>query len=122
MKKTFPKAHQAQNKKNACHQNICMNLIFLIRKALSDYKTWYYSYFHLPICLIFTPNNDYTVCIKRETQTVSFNIRSSRLFLSFSVISFISKKLIAYTQHAGMYQEQFAAVCISGGKKPVNPF
>jgi hypothetical protein len=28
-------------------------------------------------------NNDYTVCIKRETQTVSFCIRSSRFFFPF---------------------------------------
>lgn len=35
-------------------------------------------------------NNDYTVCIRRETQTATFSIRSPRLFLSFLVMSFIS--------------------------------
>ena len=40
--------------------------------------------------VLFSPNNDYTVCIKRETQTVSFRIRSSRVFLCFRSIVLIS--------------------------------
>lgn len=41
------------------------------------------------IYCIGTHNGDYTACIKRERQTVSFRIRDSLLFLLFDLMAFI---------------------------------
>ena len=51
------------------------------------------------------PNNNYTVCIKRQTQAVSFCIRGCRFFLHFHLTAFISsnylpslkRRIAAYT-------------------------